>query len=254
MKIFKSEFEKHFNQGMAFHNSDKFDEAIKELKLAAEIKSDDPNVYFCIGNSYNVKGMHNEAVEAYKHCLKLNPNFSKARYMLKLITNEHEEKGDESKSDIIEEIASTYKLGLECIKKEMYDDALMAWDKTLRLFPNFDKVYYNRGVIYFKLNKLEEAIKEWTHAKMLNPNNDEVYLCLGIAYFQQNKITEAIKEWEKGKEINPKNEKFLCNLAVAYYKQDKKINKPMTMFQEALKINPSYELARENLQNLFVKK
>lgn len=254
MKIFKSDFEKHYNQGLAFHNNNQFDDAIKEFKLASELKPDDFNVFFCLGNTYNVKGMHKEAVECYKQCLKLNPNYSKARYMLKLITDEHEEKADDAKDETIEEVASTYKLGLECAKKNMFQDAIMAWEKTVKLFPNFEKAYFNMGIAYYKLNKLDEAIREWSRAKMINSDNDEIYFCLGLGYFEQDKISEAINEWEEGKKINPKNEKILCNLAVAYYKQDKKTSKSMTILQELIKTNPSYELARENLQKLFLQK
>ncbi|MBI5206167.1 MAG: tetratricopeptide repeat protein [Candidatus Firestonebacteria bacterium] len=254
MKLFKSEFEKYYEQGLAYHNIDKFDEAIAQFKKASEIKPDDARIYFSLGNVYNVKGMHKEAVDAYKQCLKLNPQFSKARYMLKLLSDEQVEKSDQIKDNIVEEIASTYKLGLECAKKNMFEDAIMAWEKTIKLFPNFDKAYLNIGIAYYRLNKIDEAIREWTRAKMINPDNDEVYFCLGIAYYEQNRIPEAVKEWEKGKEINPKNEKILCNLAVIYYGQDKKINRPMSILQELLKTNPSYELARENLQKLFVQK
>lgn len=254
MKLLKSNFEKHYKQGLAYHNENKFDEAIKEFNLASEIKPNDDSIYFALGNVYNVKGLQKEALDCYKKSLQINPNCTKSKYMIKLLSNEQGTKSDINKNETMEEIASTYKLGVECAKKDMFEDAIMAWEKTLKLFPNFAKAYYNIGVANLKLNKIDEAIKHLCQAKSFDPGYDEIYLCLGIIYFKQNKINEAIKEWEKGKEINPLNEKILCNLAVAYFELDKKTNKSIAILQEVLKINPSYELARENLQKLVIHK
>ncbi|MBI4650653.1 tetratricopeptide repeat protein [Candidatus Desantisbacteria bacterium] len=254
MKIFKSDFEKHYELGLACHNENKFDEAIKELKLASEIKPNDDGVYFALGNVYNVKGMQKEALDCYKKSLQLNPNCTKSKYMIKLLSNESATKSETNKNETMEEISSTYKLGVECAKKDMFEDAIMAWEKTLKLFPNFAKAYYNIGVANFKLNKIDEALRHLNQAKAFDPGYEEIYFCLGIIYYEQNKINEAIKEWEKAKEINPLNEKILCNLAVAYFELEKKSNKSITILQEVLKINPSYELARENLQKLVIHK
>ena len=56
----------------------KFEEAIVQLKKAAELKSDDPLVYYDLGISYEGLNMNDEAKQNFRKALELDPNLKEA--------------------------------------------------------------------------------------------------------------------------------------------------------------------------------
>lgn len=63
-------------------------------------------------------------------------------------------------------------IGLVYLLKEEYDSSIEYFTKAIDLKPDFEKLYYNRGIAYHKIDKKENAQKDFDKAKEFkNANN-----------------------------------------------------------------------------------
>jgi len=68
---------------LAIANTDKFSAAIDWLEISTEIYPGDANLITTLGEFYQKGGRTEQAVEAYKRALAIDPNFEKAKSALK---------------------------------------------------------------------------------------------------------------------------------------------------------------------------
>jgi len=92
------------------------------------------------------------------------------------------------------EVAQNYVLALQ-----YYDAAIRSAE-----LPQRSKAIavYNRGNVYFKIEKEEKAIKDYTHAISLRPDFADAYTNRALVYAKRGLHELAIKDLSKAIEIN----------------------------------------------------
>ena len=94
-------------------------------------------------------------------------------------------------------------------KKEKYEKAITAYNKSIKLKPDNAAPYNNRGNTKCKLgelgqpNKYKEAIPDYNKAIQLNSNFAEAYNDRGKAKFHLGQHKEAISDCDKAIELDP---------------------------------------------------
>ena len=74
--------------------------------------------------------------------------------------------------DLTQLIASSYiNNGIEKGKTKKFEEAIMYFDKAIRLNPNNSRAYNNRGIAKSELKKYMGALMDFDEAIRLNPNN-----------------------------------------------------------------------------------
>lgn len=58
------------------------EEAMNCYKQAIYFKSDDADVHYCLGITYNNLGRHQEAIDTFKQAIKIKPDFAEPHYGL----------------------------------------------------------------------------------------------------------------------------------------------------------------------------
>lgn len=64
----------------------------------------------------------------------------------------------------------SYRIGLKLFKEGKLETALIHFNKTLKIFPNYPEVLSDKGAVLAKLERYEEAFETLTKALRLNPN------------------------------------------------------------------------------------
>ena len=64
--------------------------------------------------------------------------------------------------------------------REFKEEAVADYDEAIRLNPNDDDAYNNRGIVKANLGQHEEAIADFDEAIRLNPNYAKAYSNRGI--------------------------------------------------------------------------
>ncbi|MBI2022471.1 tetratricopeptide repeat protein [Candidatus Daviesbacteria bacterium] len=86
---------------------------------------------------------------------------------------------------------------LSAIDSKFEKKTLEVVDKTIALAPTDAKLYYNKGLILYQLNRPEEAVVSFNQALELRPNYREAYLTLGTVYEQKKEVNRAIEQYEQ---------------------------------------------------------
>lgn len=77
------------------------------------------------------------------------------------------------------------------------DFALMDYNQTLRLDPNFREAYFNRGNAYYQLEMHSRAIADYTHYISLDPFDAEIYYKRSLAYQKIGALEKATDDKKK---------------------------------------------------------
>ncbi len=134
-----------------------------------------------------------------------------------------------------------YNLGNAYLQNGKQDQAIIEFNRTLRLQPRHARAYNNLGKIYVEQGRLDEAIAAFKHAVAINPGNAKAYNNLGSAYLMEGDVENAIGAIQRSLALNPANANAHSNLAIAYYAK-KEYDLARRHYAEALKqgggVNP----------------
>jgi tetratricopeptide (TPR) repeat protein len=103
---------------------------------------------------------------------------------------------------------------------EWFDKANSLWDEnggrftdpktaieylnnTIKLQPDYDKAYLNRGIAYANLSQYHRAITDYNEAIRLKPDDSSAYLNRGRAYSKLDQYKLALKDFDESIRLKP---------------------------------------------------
>ena len=213
IKLNPSNAEAHFNLGRAYKRSGMDEQARAEFSICTRINPEkfneyeikyrekidfeltDTQNYSELGRAYAEKGMFDNAINAYKKLLVIEPDNAHAHYSL----------------------------GTLYSKKVMFDDAADELWMAVEIDPDMTEAHYNLGLICYRQGLFDKAIKEYQTALKLLPETQKkkrsgVHYKLGLAYEGNKLFRDAIHEFKKAIELTPDNPKIHNQLSVVYKK------------------------------------
>lgn len=135
---------------------------------------------FRLGNEYYEAGQLDQAVEAYRKAIELNPEYQGAYA----------------------------NLGVTYYRQQKFDLAASQYEKALELNPADGEVAYNLGALYLQqaltvngspdLDLLNKAVTQLQQALEISPDLAEPHFTLGVAYFfleDKQNATEAFETY-----------------------------------------------------------
>jgi len=166
-----------FAAGIAAMNAKNFDEAVKQLQLAAEKDPGQPAIFGNLGMALANLKKYDDAVAAYRKAIELKPDDPAMHALVSLA------------------FANAGKT----------DEATKAVEEVVKLSPAMAGMsYYNLGAILTNRGRTKEAVEAFNKAITVDGKNAESYYQLGIAYFgAPDTIPQAIQALEKYLEIQP---------------------------------------------------
>ena len=194
-----------------------YDAATRDLEMALGLQPDDPYVFANFGELYREQGDLAKAIENYRKCMILKPNFTEV-------------------AEVLWESAIEY--GVEMFRESNWERTISYYSIAIEIEPTFE-LCRDRGVAYSELGEIDHALTDYNQAIALNIENFEAYLDRGKLYRRAKNYVEAIKDFDKATEIDPTNVEGFRNRGVTY--------KLMREYHLALAdLNRAYELDPEN--------
>ena len=227
------------------------EEAIDAFKKCILLKPDYIDTYINIGVAFKNQGKLDEAIEAYKKCILLKPDYAEAYSNMGNALKEQGRLDEAIKAykkciSLKPDYAEAYShMGAALNVQGKLDEAIETLKKAILLKPDYIDAYINIGVAFKYKNKFEEAIKAYYKCLTLKPDNAEVYSNMGTVFKEQGKLEEALNVYNKAISINP-------NYATAYsnmgnvLKQQGKLEEALSVYDKAISINPDYAKAYYN--------
>jgi Tfp pilus assembly protein PilF len=131
-----------------------------------------------------------------------------------------------------------------------YDRAVELYKDSLETYPTAEAHTFLGWTYHFQ-GKVEDAIAECKRAIEVDPDFGNPYNDIGAYLIALGRYDEAIPWLERATEApryDPRHYPFF-NLGRAYFAKGE-INRARKHFQEALRIEPQYTLARQAVENL----
>ena len=116
-----------------------------------EKRTGNAEAWYSLGIAYGKLNRYNDAIEAYRQALRINPEYADA----------------------------WYNLGVAYGNLNRYNDAIEAYRQALRINPEYADAWYNLGVAYGELKRYNDAIEAYRQALRINPEYADAWNNLG---------------------------------------------------------------------------
>jgi tetratricopeptide (TPR) repeat protein len=215
----------------------RYEEAAEWDKRAIGLTPQDGDGWYEIGLLYNEMGRPDMAIEAFQQSLdspKLSPGMSSIYYQI-------------GKSYLsINNDADVLKARTAFEKAIEIDEFIQEWEKA--------DSHYRLGIIAkLEGEDIKKSIEEFKTAVNVFPNHVNAHIALGEAYYYSNMgLQTAEDEFRIALEIDPKNEWGYYRLGEIYRKAGIP-DKAIEMYRQTLKIDPSFNLAKVQIELLSIK-
>jgi two-component system chemotaxis response regulator CheY len=256
-----SEGEQKYRQALAHQKAGKYDAAITEaLELCRAPYIKQAKVLNLLGECYLGAGKFPEAGQLIAHAIELNPFYIKSFKNLAVIK---EQAGD--LKGAVEALGEANKLspynsarlleiGRLLLRMGIQQEALKVINKALELITISPKqqqqIKKKAGEILLQGGMAAEAAAFFIQSINDDPGNVHLYNQVGVALRQQKKHQEALLWYQKALAIDCHDEITHYNLGILYFDIDQK-EKARESFKTALQLKPSFDQAKQKLEQLL---
>jgi tetratricopeptide (TPR) repeat protein len=244
--------------GTAAYRAQRFAEATQAFTRAAAFEPSEPLPYRYLAELHWRAERHEAAVQAVGSLARVMPD----AYFLDQVGRVFEEAGLGGLAMVVyqETIrldpqfpSAHYNLGRLSLEAGELERGIAEMQEAVRLHPDFPEAHQALGMAYTEQGRYEAAIVHLTRALELQPDLVVVRNHLGRLYLAQGRLEEAIQSFRVLIKHAPDVPEARHNLAVAYARQGLQ-DLAIEQFEEALRLRPDFYAARLDLSALLLEK
>ncbi len=211
-----------FNLGFSYGELNRSQDAIEAYRQAVRINPEHAEVWYNQGIAYEKLNRSQDAIDAYRQALRIDPKHVSAWEGLGAAyrgLNRYTDAIDAYRQAlrIDPKDASAWEgLGIAYHGLNRYTDAIDAFRQAVRVDPDYADAWYSLGVSYGVLNRHQDAIEVYRQAVRIDPKHTQSWHNLGVSYSKLHRIHDAIEAFRQAVRIAPKNSRGWQALGVAY--------------------------------------
>ncbi len=163
----------------------------------------DANVALAEGDRLLDENQTEQAIQALKQAVKLNPDLPEPHFKLgiayALLELQYTQSGtvDPDNPDV----------KVKSRSQKAFEKAVETYKKWLTAHPNDDTAHFNLARTYYKLDKIDEAEKEFKQAVKIKPDDADYQTELGGLLIKLAEYRDAITALKKAVELDATNER-----------------------------------------------
>jgi tetratricopeptide (TPR) repeat protein len=194
-----------------------------------------------------------EAMDAYRAALKLDPAHAGAHYALGTAlaaTNDIEA----AQAELTEanRLAPNNPLPLQALgqlytARKEYEKALEAFSNALKVQPQFVQAYIARGDVYGIQGQSDKALAEYNEALRVAPTFALAHLKIGTVYEAQARTEEAQKAYLAALDADPKQSIAYNNLAWMAAEHKTRLDDALSWAKRAVELEPKVSQFQDTL-------
>uniref|UniRef100_Q3ASM2 protein O-GlcNAc transferase n=1 Tax=Chlorobium chlorochromatii (strain CaD3) TaxID=340177 RepID=Q3ASM2_CHLCH len=201
------------------------------------------------------QGMLNEAIEAFREVIELQPDYVAAYNNL---ANALQAQGDSDGAEAVYQQALHYapmlpvlhcNYGSLLLARQEYDAAIKSYQKALTLQADFFLAYTNLAKAYSVRGNFFAALQTYKAALRLKPQDAELYLDCGQLYQQYGFIPQAVKYYRRSLQLAASARGY--NALGAALQDWGNLKLARASYHRALKLQPDFDLPQYNLAQLY---
>ena len=109
----------------------------------------------------------------------------------------------------------SYQRGLALIMQGEFRDAIVEFNRAIRMDPTYAEAYHDRGNAYSGLGNEVAAFADYNKAITLDPDYGNAYYNRGNLYLQREQYHQAIADYDRAIELNAEDAESHHNRALA---------------------------------------
>src|SRR6266853_4990778 len=137
----------------------------------------------------------------------------------------------------------SYDAGVRLIRATRYEEAILNFDRTIDLKPDFAEAYRLRGKAYMAETKPDAAIPDFTKLAQMRPADPDPLVERGFAYLDKKDYAKAIADADRALALNARVGRAY-NLRATALRATGYLQKALADFTRAVELEP-------NLDNYF---
>jgi tetratricopeptide (TPR) repeat protein len=198
-----------FREGLVQYNKKENQKALECFAKSTQIDPVFASGYANYGGLLAELGRNNEAIQAFKESLRLDPEDDELRFALAkcclLVKDDQDAKRVAAE---INPVSKYYSRAQDLIagRGEFATASTSTSQAAVSSNAGDAPTIYNKGVTEQRAGNLLEAVKSYKKVIEIDPNHQFVHSALGSAYISLNQIPEAEAELEKAFAINPNDD------------------------------------------------
>jgi len=198
----------HFNKALTLDAMDRFDEAIAEYKLAAELNSEDLEVLNSLAVDYTRIGFYDLAINVFEQIEQLDCGFEPC-YCNRIITYTEMDKHDlaEEMFYLAQQINPDcplcyYNIGNSLFARGNYKKSVWCWKRTAILEPSHPQIDYRIAQAYWADGNYECGREHFLAELRCNPADVEVILDFGLFLLEAEDVESAKEKFNRILELD----------------------------------------------------
>ncbi len=203
--------------------------AINAYKRALEFDPDCAAVYHSLGFAYYKEGEFDLAQEALQKAIELNPQNANYHYVLGQLLEDWTELDG------------------------AWEKAIQEFTRATELDPSYIEAWYNRGLLYEKLEDIEKACEDFKQVVNRAPAFHAARHNLGVLYMKRQQWEDAEQVFEEILEVEPREPDAHYHLAEISLNLYGDVDRAIHCLQYAIERDPEHLDARFELGLLYAK-
>ncbi len=227
------------------------------LLQAAELKPDDAETHFYLGNAFQDRRRLTDAVASYRRAIGINPQFADAHNNLGTALRDLGQLNEAVASHtqalkINPELTDAHvNMGNALLRLRQPEQAAAYYRRAVQINPNLAEAHNNLGVALRDLGQLAEAVASFSQALQIHPNYASAHNNLGNALMKERRIDEAVLSYRRALSIRPDFAEAYNNLGIAL-RDLGQLHEALGCFGDALRLKADYAAAHRNLGNVLL--
>ena len=244
-----------FNLGNALRAAARNDEAAQAYRTALDLQPDLVDARVNLANALLDQGEIQAAEGEYRQALRDDPRSVAAHINMAdlLLTDGRLEEAEQlcrTALQIVPRLADAHNtLGNILRARGDTDAAHQAYMKALEIEPGFVQAFSNIGQVMLNQGKAAEAEDVYTRIIAALPNDHDAHAQLGIALAAQDKLSEARQSLLKAIELSPGSAQYHKELGNCS-KDLGELDAAERSYREALRLQPALTVAYQHLSQI----
>lgn len=137
------------------------------------------------------------------------------------------------------------------LENEHYEEARTAYEKLSRLTPQAAEVWYNLGVVNYKLRAYHKAIEAYHEVVAIDAKDYRSWNNLGTAYFLNKESDKAIEAYQKAIALRPHKDEAWYNMGYLFFSR-RNFTPALKAFVQVTKLNPNRADSWYNMGSIYL--
>ena len=249
----------YYNWGRTLAAVDRLDEAVEAYRESVRLDPFYASAYYNLGNVLAQLEQYDQAAEALQETLRLDPRHVKAQVHLASILLD---------TGKVDESVARYRAALQLDPRHAMaraglakalrvagrkGEALEAYRVALDIDPNRAETHSDLGALLIELGRFDEAVDACLRAVQTDPDYALGHYNLANALLNLGRTDEAVESYRRALEIDPADVSAHVNLGNALVRAGR-LDEAIESLREAVRIDPRHANAHYSLGRALFKK